>query len=222
MLAKTYPSITRGIHEVVGSTSRCRHTRLLVSATDTSTLSLIVVPHVLKIGRGRCSNRIVATHISRIPAAASASAPTPAHSTSSRGCLTRRRRIARVAFEGVVRVRRAEGGIAFAVRASCLVVRCVRAFRWIVCGVVCWVRVVGAFVRRSCIRVCRMVCLVDWWWREVVATWVRGLRLIIAYAVVWRRCVVAAVFVRGVWFAVVVFRAWVKSVSIIREHGRRQ
>ena len=51
--------------------------------------------------------------------------------------------------------------------------------------------------------------MVDWWWREVVATWVRGLRLIVADAVVWWRCVVAAVFVRGVRFAVVVFGAWI-------------
>jgi hypothetical protein len=64
-------------------------------------------------------------------------------------------------------------------------------------------------MRRSSIWVCWVVCLVDWWWREVVATWVRGLRLIVADAVVWWRCVVAAVFVRGVRFAVVVFGAWI-------------
>ena len=194
---------------MVGSTSRCRHTRLLVSATDITTLSLIVVARVLKIGRSRCSNRIVATHISRIPAAAPASAPTPAHSTSSRGCFTCRRRVARIAFEGVVRVWCTKGGVAFAVRASSLVVRCVRALRWVIRRVVRWVWVVSALMRRSSIWVCWVVCLVDWWWREVVATWVRGLRLIVADAVVWWRCVVAAVFVRGVRLAVVVFGAWI-------------
>jgi hypothetical protein len=60
---------------------------------------------------------------------------------------------------------------------------------------------------RSSIRICRVVRLVDWWRREVVATWIRGLRLIIADAVMRRRCVVAAIFIRGIRFAVVVFVA---------------
>jgi hypothetical protein len=209
MLAK--PQLQRrSTHKSVGSTPRRRHTRLLVSATDTSTLNLTIVARILKIGRSSCSNRIVATHISRIPATAPASAPAPAHATPSWGCVTRRCRVARVAFESVVRVRCTERGVAFAVRASCLVVRCVRALWWVVRGIVRWVRVVGAFVRRGSIRVCWVVCLVDWWRREVVATWVRRLWLIIADAVVWRRCVVAAVLVRGVRFAVVVFGTWIK------------
>jgi hypothetical protein len=65
-------------------------------------------------------------------------------------------------------------------------------------------------VRRSSgIRVCRVVSLVDWWWREVIATWVRSLRLIIADAVVRWGCVIAAIFIGGVRFAVVVFGACV-------------
>jgi hypothetical protein len=196
----------------VGSTPRRRHTRLLVSATDITALSLTVVARFFKFCRSSCSNRIVATHISSISAAASASASAsaPTHATSSRSCIARRRWIARIAFEGDIRIRCTKGGVALAVSASCLVVRCVRALRWVVRGIVRWVRVVSAFVRRSSIRVCRVVCLVNWRWGEVVATWVRGLRLIIANTVVWRRCVVAAVFVRGVRFAVVVFGAWVK------------
>jgi len=59
-------------------------------------------------------------------------------------------------------------------------------------------------LRRRSIRVCRVVCLVDWRRREVVATWIRCLWLIIADAVMGRRRVVAAVFVGSVRFAVVV------------------
>jgi len=154
--------------------------------------------------------------ISRIPAAASASAPTPAHSTSSWGGLIRRRRIARVTFEGVIRVRRTKSGVTLAVRASCLVVGCMRAFRWVVRRVVRRVRIVSAFVRRSSgIRVCRVVSLVDWWWREVIATWVRSLRLIIADAVVRWGCVIAAIFIGGVRFAVVVFGASFFAVTTL-------
>jgi hypothetical protein len=70
----------------------------------------------------------------------------------------------------------------------------VRAFWRIVCRVVLWVRVVSAFLLRS-IRICLMVALIDWWRREVSATWVWSLRLVVANSAVWRRRVVTAIFI---------------------------
>lgn len=103
-----------------------------------------------------------------------------------------------IACECVVRVRRAESGVAIAICTARLLVRRVRTFRRVFRGVVCRVGVVVAFLLR--IRIGRVVVSrVGGRRREVVAAWVGCLRLVIADRVVrWR------VLIRGVRLAVIV------------------
>lgn len=159
---------------------------------------------------GRSSKRVViATHISRIPAAAPAPTPAPFSAGLTASCcmVVGMRRIARITLECVVWVRRAQSSIAWAVSTATLFIGCVRAFWWVVCRVVLRIRVISAFLLR-CIRIRLMVRLVNRRRREVVATWVRCLRLIVADGAGWRRSVVMAILVRCVWLAVFVIVAY--------------
>ena len=92
---------------------------------------------------------------------------------------------------------------------SGLIIRSVRAFWRIVCRIVLWIRVVGAFLLRG-ICICRVMGVVNWRRREIGAAWVCSLRLIVANSAVWWRCVVMTVLIGCVRFAVFIVAVYIQ------------